>query len=148
MTGCGPQENWDEHKRMPFYIALEAEIVKGELAGKTVIIEMDANAKLGPEYIAKDTHEMSGNGKILASIIERHVLSVANESSRCTGSITNKDSPNTEQKGVVSTWLYSVVTSMTVLSLFILIKNANMCLQEFKVRRLASSLKKVTIMYY
>ena len=90
MKGCGPQENWDEHKIMPFYIALEAEIVKGELAGKPVIIEMDANAKLGPEYIAKDTHEMSGNGKILASIIERHVLSVANESSRCTGSITRQ----------------------------------------------------------
>ena len=49
---------------------------------------MDANAKLGPKYIAKDTHEMSGNGKILASIIERQVLTVENGSSRCTGSVT------------------------------------------------------------
>ena len=71
---------------MPFYIALEAEIVKAEIAGKSIIIEMDANAKLGPQYISKDTHEMSGNGKILASIIERRVLSVANGLSRCTGS--------------------------------------------------------------
>ena len=90
ITGCGPQENWDEHKRMPFYIALEAEIVKAEISGKSVMIEMDANAKLGPQYIPKDAHQMSGNGKILASIIERHVLSVANGSSRCTGSTTRQ----------------------------------------------------------
>ena len=43
ITGCGPQENWDETKRMPYFIALEVEIVKAELAGKSVLIEMDSN---------------------------------------------------------------------------------------------------------
>ena len=34
MIGSGPQENWDEERRMPFFIALETEKVKAELAGK------------------------------------------------------------------------------------------------------------------
>ena len=49
IIGCGPQENWNEEKIMPFFIALEAEIVKAELAGKSILIKMDANSKLGPE---------------------------------------------------------------------------------------------------
>ena len=90
MTGCGPQENWDEDKIMSYFIALETEIVKTELAGKSIIIAMDANSKLGPQYIPKDPHEMSPNGKILANIITRHALVVANGSIRCTGTITRR----------------------------------------------------------
>ena len=88
ITGCGPQENWDKSKRMPFFITLEAEIIKAELSGKSVIIEMDSNSKLGPEYIKNDPHIMSPNGKILARILERHTLIVANGSERCAGLIT------------------------------------------------------------
>ena len=51
ITGCGPQENLDEDKRMPFFVALEGEIVKSELAGKSIIIELDANSKLGKHLI-------------------------------------------------------------------------------------------------
>ena len=39
---------------------------------------MDANAKLGPTFIAHDPYEQSANGKLLAGIIERHALVVAN----------------------------------------------------------------------
>ena len=92
ITGCGPQENWDETRRMSFYIALEAEIVKAELAGKSVIIQMDSNSKLGNEYIPNDPHPMSPNGKILAAIIERHALIVANGSEHCSGLITRQRS--------------------------------------------------------
>ena len=42
ITGCGPQENWEESKRRSFFIALEAEIVKSEIAGKSVIIEISS----------------------------------------------------------------------------------------------------------
>ena len=40
ITGCGPQENWDEVRRMPFFIALES-----ESAGKSIILEMNFNSK-------------------------------------------------------------------------------------------------------
>ena len=92
MTGCGPQENWDEVRRMHFFIALEAEIVKAEIAGKSIIIEIDANSKLGPEYITKDPHSMTPNDKILSDILKRHVLIVANGTTKCTGTITRQRS--------------------------------------------------------
>ena len=42
MTGVGPQENWEENKRTPFFIALEAEVVKAQCTGKSVIIQIDS----------------------------------------------------------------------------------------------------------
>ena len=75
---------------MPFFIALEVEIVKAKLAGKSVIIEMDSDSKLGQKYIPNDTHDKSPNGTLLANIIERHALIVANGSPKCSGRITRK----------------------------------------------------------
>ena len=74
ITGYGPQENWPEAERMPFFLALEAEIVKAELEGKSIIIELDANSKLGPTMIPGDMHAQSENGKVLTAIIARHGL--------------------------------------------------------------------------
>ena len=51
---------------------------------------MDANSKLGPQYIPKDPHAQSPNGNILGSIIEQHALVVANGSIKCSGAITRK----------------------------------------------------------
>ena len=90
MTGYGPQENWSEVERMPFFMALEQEIVKAELAGKSILIEMDANSKLGSKYIPGDKHIQSENGKILAGIIERHSLVIGNSVEKCKGLITRK----------------------------------------------------------
>ena len=90
ISGYGPQENLDEEKRLPFFIALETEIEKAELAGKSVIVEMDANAKLGPKYIAKDPHGITPNGSLLAGIIERHSLNVGNGAKECKCTITRK----------------------------------------------------------
>ena len=90
ITGYGPQENLNEDKRLPFFITLEEEIVKGAVAGKAVIIEMDANAKLGPKYIPGDPHEITPNGKLLAGIVERQHLVVVNGSNMCKGKITSR----------------------------------------------------------
>ena len=57
ISGYGPQENWPEAARKPFFLALEEEVVKAELAGKSLIIEMDANSKLGPQLIPGDKHQ-------------------------------------------------------------------------------------------
>ena len=90
MSGCGPQENWDEAKRISFFIALEIEIERAELAGKSFIIQMDANSKLGSKYIKKDPHEITPNGVLLAAIIERHNLILGNGSDKCSGVITRR----------------------------------------------------------
>ena len=77
-------------ERLPFFLALETEIEKAELAGKSIIIEMDANSKLGPEHIPKDPHNMSPNGSLLSGIIKRYALFVANGSEKCKGTITRR----------------------------------------------------------
>ena len=51
MTGYGPQENWSEEEKMPFFIALEEEISKAQMANKSIILELDANSKLGSKYV-------------------------------------------------------------------------------------------------
>ena len=90
ISGYGPQENWTEDKRMPFFVALETEIEKPALADRSVIIEMDANAKLGEKYIRSDPYEISPNGEILAQIVERQCLIVGNGKNLCRGTITRK----------------------------------------------------------
>ena len=74
ISGYGPQENWPEEKRRPFFVALETEVEKANLAGKSVFIELDANAKLGEKYIAEDPHDISPNGIILAAIVKGNKL--------------------------------------------------------------------------
>ena len=52
---------------------------------------MDANSKLGPRYISGDLHSMSKNGEVLAEIIEKHALVVANGlRDKCTGTVTRE----------------------------------------------------------
>ena len=88
ISGYGPQEKAAEV--IPFYLALEEEIIKAELAGKSVIIEADFNSKLGPEFIPNDPKPISDNGKILAEIIKRQKLTVANGLMKCQGTITRE----------------------------------------------------------
>ena len=58
--------------------------------GKSIIIEMDANTKLGKEYIPNDPHKMSPNGTLLAGVIDIHALFVANGSAKSKGTITRR----------------------------------------------------------
>ena len=91
ITGYGPQETWREDERMPFWLALDEEISTAELNGRSVIIQMDANAKLGKSFIRDDPHMISGNGKILAGIVERHAMTVMNGlTKKCYGTITRE----------------------------------------------------------
>ena len=90
ISGYGPQENLEEDKRVPFFLALETEVEKAELQGKSIVIELDANSKLGHKYIPKDPHMISPNGVLLAGVIDRHALIVANGSDKSIGNITRK----------------------------------------------------------
>ena len=71
LTGYGPQENWDKERRLPFFRALEEEVIKAANAGRGVIIELDSNSNLGAKYIPKDPYVITPNGKLLSLIIDR-----------------------------------------------------------------------------
>ena len=58
-------------ERMPFWIALEEEIAAAEINGRAVIIQFDANARLGKQHIKNGPKEISENGKVLAGILDR-----------------------------------------------------------------------------
>ena len=109
ITGYGPQENWNEEEKMPFFTALEEEIAAAEFEGKEVIITMDANSKLGPEYIEGDPHQMSGNGKLLEQILKRHALVVVNGlKDKRKGVITRQ---KTTENGIEKSVIDMVLTS-------------------------------------
>ena len=103
ITGYGPQENLSGEERMPFWVALD------ELYGRSVIIQMDANAKLGPRHIKDDPNIISGNGKVLEGIMDRHALSVINGlKDKCIGTITRQRSTtNNVEKSVIDFILVS-----------------------------------------
>ena len=89
ITGYGPQENLSADKTMPFFSKLEEEILSAKLANKYVIIQLDANSKLGKDIIPGDPKPQSSNGEVFASIIERNALVVANSiTPKCRGAIT------------------------------------------------------------
>ena len=48
MSGYGPQENLKKEDREPFFNKLEEEVQKAKLNDKAVLIQFDANSKLGP----------------------------------------------------------------------------------------------------
>ena len=93
MTGYGAQENWTDTNKMPFYVALEEEVVKAHNQGKSIIMELDANCKFEPEYITNYQKIMLANGKIMAGIIEWHALcGVIGISGKVKGTITKNKS--------------------------------------------------------
>ena len=90
ISGYGPQENLPDNQRAAFYIALDVEIERACLAGKEIIISMDANAKLGKDWIPNDKHSICKNGKFLENILKKHKLVVGNGHMKCKGLITRK----------------------------------------------------------
>ena len=64
---------------MPFFATLEEEIVGAKIAGKgplLVIIQMDANNKLGNKIKSNDPKLQSPNGKVLEDMIKQNALIV------------------------------------------------------------------------
>ena len=95
ITGYGPQENMDEEKMMPFFTALEAEIIKGKIAGKSVIVEMAANSILGKERIEKEPHDITKWSNTKRNF-KRQNLIVGNGSRKCLRNNNQKTSHKKE----------------------------------------------------
>ena len=75
--------------------------------GCGIIIEMDANAKLGSNILQGDPNLMSNNGKILMDIAERQNLTFGNLSNKCKGSITrHRKTVEGEEKSILDYLLF------------------------------------------
>ena len=83
--GYGPQECAPVLVRETYRNTVEEQVVRASLAGASVIIAEDANAKLGKKWVPNDPNEISENGKLLENMILRQELKLINNSSKCTG---------------------------------------------------------------
>ena len=89
INAYAPQDDDSVSNKLLFWTALEKEILAAERETCGVLIQMDANSKVGQQVIPQNPHSNSDdNGRQLLSIIERHNLSLLNADRNCFGSIT------------------------------------------------------------
>jgi hypothetical protein len=90
INGYGPQDYQNIEDRIKFYARLEQEVITAKMFNNLICIEMDENAKLGPEMIKSDPHPRSGNGDLLIAVWERNNLVIRNAADLCQGVITRQ----------------------------------------------------------
>ena len=83
INGYGPQEDEDKQQLLNFWHEIEKEVISAKDNGCMMIMEMDANAKVGREVIANDPHNQTNNGKILVDMVSRNNLVIANALDIC-----------------------------------------------------------------
>ena len=102
INAYGPQEDDPSDHIMGFYEKLEEQIVLAIDDGCGIIIECDANAKLGDKIIQNDPNSQSNNGDLLWSLVNRNNLTVLNSLDICCGTITrHRVTKCSEEKAVL-----------------------------------------------
>ena len=102
INGYGPQEDEPLIKRMKFWETIEQEVVSAKEEKCMILIELDANAKLGSKIIRNDPNNISENGRLLRNLIERKSLELLNNSPLCEGTITrHRVTKKNEEKSVI-----------------------------------------------
>ena len=102
INGYGPQEDDNNQAVLDFWQELEAEIMKAKDNNCSIIIEMDANAKVGSSVIKNDPHKRTQNGQLLLDVINRQNLTVVNSLDICKGTITRERKvENKEEKSII-----------------------------------------------
>ena len=109
INAYGPQEDcYNKHEI--YWQELEEEIVSAIEDKCHLVIELDANAKLGKEHIKNYPNDTTENGKLLLDILERHNLTVVNAMDICDGAITRERRTTTRiEKSVLD---YIIVCSI------------------------------------
>ena len=85
IAGYGPQECAPVVVREKYRNTVEEQTERAHLAGCSIIIAEDANAKLGANIIPNAPNSISDNGKLLHAMIQRQQLSIINNSDKCRG---------------------------------------------------------------
>ena len=97
INGHGPQEGGGNNKII--FNQLDIEVKSSKLGGNLTCIQMDANSKLGNQFIPNDPKPQSRNGKLLSEVILNNDLIVVNGTNLCVGLITRyrKTAQSTEE---------------------------------------------------
>ena len=120
INGYGPQEDDDIQDVLEFWQELEGEVISAKDEGCLILIEMNANAKVGNTIIKGDPHGMTNNGKLMRDVIERQGLTIANALDICKGIVTrerqfeNKSEKSAIDYIVMCEELSKYITEMTI----------------------------------
>ena len=103
----GPQEDDEAVKVKLFWEAIETEMICAKEEDCHVLIQLDANAKVGNGVIPNDPHPASNNGKIMLDMVQRQGFFIANQSLNCKGTITRERSlvNNKIEKSVIDYYI-------------------------------------------
>ena len=91
INAYGPQEDvCSKDDIYKFWQEIEQEISTAKDDNCLIVIQLDANAKIGKENIKDDPHDTTANGKILLDLVERQNLTIVNTLEKCSGVITRE----------------------------------------------------------
>ena len=79
INAYGPQEDDNSQDILSFWQELEGEVIKAKDENCFIMIEMDANAKVGKKVVKGDPNEMTNNGKLMLDLTERQNLVITNK---------------------------------------------------------------------
>ena len=90
INAYGPQEEDGNDIVFKFWQEIEQEIVDAKDENCLVIVQLDANAKIGKENLKDDPNNVTDNGKILLDVVERNTMCIVNTLDLCKGLITRE----------------------------------------------------------
>ena len=89
INGYRPHDDDLQQNRLNFWLGLEEEIISAKSESCMIIIQMDANAKVGQQIISRDPNNVTdSNGRHLLELLDRQGLKMLNADKRCVGAIT------------------------------------------------------------
>ena len=88
INSYGPQEDSNLDETTDFWQKIEAEVINAKVDECLVLLQLDANAKVGHQVIKNDPHSTSGNGQILIDLVTRQNMFIVNSLPLCQGVIT------------------------------------------------------------
>ena len=103
INAYGPQNDEAQQTRLNFWLGLEEEIISAKSEHCMVIIEMDANAKVGQAIIRRNPNNiLDNNGRHLLHLIQTHGLTMLNAHRLCVGAITRyRETKNTTETAIL-----------------------------------------------
>ena len=102
INAYGPQEAEINTKIFNFWGEVENEVIDAKDNNCMIVLQMDANAKIGKDKLKDDPNEQSNNGRIMLEMVERQGLEIANVLEQCQGLITRERiSGNKTEKAVL-----------------------------------------------
>ena len=115
INAYGPQED-EVQNSLSFWQQLEAEVIMAKDENQFTLIQLDANAKVGPQVIKSDPNIQSNNGKLLLEMLTRQNLFLLNASDLCQGKITrHRITKKGEEKSIID----YIIVCETLFSLLI-----------------------------